>query len=120
MAPITSQPDCAEWVSGPAATAYRTLDPGETPTEEASAPAPTASLCLRYREPAYRSWESEDGLTWTAAATLPERGRQLPDITVPIPASSYGLAGTGDAVLVSNPTFGDMVWFSPAGEFAQR
>lgn len=116
--PLLGEDDCAEWTSGPRPTAYRSLEPGETPSSETAPPAPLASYCRRIREPGYQAWLSDDSVAWRQAAVLPERGRELPEITVPIPNSNYILTGMGDAVFVANPTFGQMVWFAPLSEFA--
>jgi hypothetical protein len=111
--------DCAEWTSAPIATAYKSLEPGETVQSGPAQPEPTGSFCIRIREPGFTTAVSEDGLTWRNGARLPERGDQLPEITVPIPGSTYSLAGTEEALVVVNPTFGEMLWFSPFSEFAE-
>jgi hypothetical protein len=118
MEPVGGQ-DCAEWTSAPIATAYKSLEPGETAQSGPARPEPTGSFCVRIREPGFTTAVSEDGLTWRNGARLPERGDQLPEITVPIPGSTYSLAGTEEALVVVNPTFGEMLWFSPFGEFAE-
>lgn len=109
--------ECAEWTSGPIATAYMSLEPGETAQAIPTQPEPTGSFCIRGREPGLETWVSDDGLAWRDSAPLPERGNGPPEITVPIPAASYSFAGTADAIVIANPTFGEMLWFSPFGEF---
>ena len=113
------EPECVESSSAPIGTAYRSLEPGETAEPTGTKEAhPSESFCIRFREPGWQTWQSDDGVVWHEGAGLPDRGRELPEITVPIPNSSYRLIGRSDVFVITNPTFGDMVWLSRADEFA--
>lgn len=110
---------CAEWTSAPIPTPYLSHEPDETSPVEPTQPAPSGSFCLRFREPGFVMSASEDGITWRESARLPDRGNDPPTITVPIPAASYSLAGTRDALVVVNPTFGGTLWVAPFDEFVR-
>jgi hypothetical protein len=110
---------CAERTSAPIPTPYLSLDPGETSPVVPTEPTPSGSFCLRLREPGFVTSVSEDGITWRESARLPDRGNDPPAITVPIPAASYSLAGTRNALVVVNPTFGGTLWVAPFDEFVQ-
>ena len=52
------------------------------------------------------------------ATALPDRENDPPVLHVPMPDLMHSLAAGEHGIVVSNPTFGGRLWFSPLDEFA--
>lgn len=110
--------ECAEWGSpGSVPVAVPTDGTPTALVASPSTPGGSGEVCIRLRQ-VTDSWYSSDGVSWHPSTTLPELMGDPPELTQPIPASSYSVAVGSEGVVVTSPTFAGRVWFSPLSDFA--